>query len=54
MSGSLAVNLCTNVPVSASSLISARCVVGVKNGALSLLLITLIVIVAVPGREPPN
>lgn len=50
ISGSSAVSLCTNVPTSTFSLISAFWVVGVKYGALLLLLMILIVIDAVPDK----
>lgn len=46
----MATKLWIIVPITASSLTSARCVDGVKNGSLSLLFVTLTVSVVVPDK----
>lgn len=50
LSGSVAFNVVKTVPIGVSSVTSARCVSGVKYGALSLLFSTSIISVVVPVR----
>lgn len=50
LSGSVAFNVVKTVPIGVSSVTSARCVSGVKYGALSLLFSTSIISVVVPVK----